>query len=199
MRMGLALLVVIGAATAAGAAIAVTARAPLVDTAKAPPVTKLEADVLDHINNARRNPAEFAKLLPPAPGAASEAADQLRRREPAPALTWDDRLAAAARKHAADQGAKGGHDHVGSDGSRPMERMRREGVWSMLTAEEMSLGQTSAKGVVIQLIIDEGSPTRAHRADLLNPLFTLGGVGCAPHTTYRMVCVIDLSGRPMER
>jgi len=173
--------------------------APIVDTAKAPAVTKLEAEVLEQINGARTNPAAFARLLPSTPGAATEAANELQNRRPAPPLTLDERLAAAARKHAAEQGALGGHSHLGSDGSRPMERMRREGVWSMLTAEEMSLGQATAKGVVIQLIIDEGSRMRAHRSDLMNPLFTLGGVGCAPHTTYRVVCVIDLSGAPMER
>jgi uncharacterized protein YkwD len=187
------------ATMAAGAAMAVTARAPIVDTAKAPVTTKLEADVLDQINGARTNPAEFAKLLPRTPGAATEASSELQKRQPAPPLTLDERLAAAARKHAAEQGGLGGHSHIGVDGAGPMERMRREGVWSMLTGEEMSLGQTTAKGVVIQLIVDEGSRMRAHRSDLMNPLFTLAGVGCAPHTTYRTVCVIDLSGAPMER
>jgi uncharacterized protein YkwD len=74
--------------------------------------------------------------------------------------------------------------------------MRREGIFSGITSEDMSLGQGSARDIVRQLIIDEGVPSRSHRTDLLDPLLRLGGAGCAAHRTYRIICIIDLASPP---
>jgi uncharacterized protein YkwD len=57
----------------------------------------------------------------------------------------------------------------------------------------MSAGESTARDVVRQLIIDEDVPDRGHRNDLLDPVLRRAGVGCAPHPTYRVICVIDLA------
>ncbi|HTX47921.1 MAG TPA: CAP domain-containing protein [Caulobacteraceae bacterium] len=156
---------------------------------------RLESAVLNEINYVRTHPREYARRLGGDP-AGREAAAYLEALPPEAPLAPTAGLAAAAAEHAADQGSRGGFDHVGADGSSAGERMRRHGVWSGIFAEEMSLGQTSAEGVVRQLIVDSGDPAGRHRRDLLDPLLRRAGVGCAPHKLDTMVCVIDIAAAP---
>lgn len=155
----------------------------------------LEAAVLDEINYVRGHPQEYARRLG-ADAAGRDAAAYLETLQPEMALAPTAGLAAAAAEHAADEGAHGAFDHVGADGSSAGDRMRRHGVWSGIFAEEMSLGETSADGVVRQLIVDSGDPARRHRRDLLDPLLRRAGVGCAPHRLHVMICVIDIAAAP---
>jgi uncharacterized protein YkwD len=176
------------------------AAAPVVERETASPVQTLNAEVIEQLNLARTDPSGFAKLLRTVPGSsAAEAVAFLEHRMPIGRLTYDPRLGAAAAGHAADQGPRGQTSHTGSDGSSPMARMQRAGLYAQIFAEEVSVGQGSAVGVVRQLIIDDGVVGRTHRADLFDPLLVLVGVGCGPNKSYRIMCVIDLSGAPMAR
>jgi uncharacterized protein YkwD len=190
-RVAMALALPLMAGTQAGAR-------PGVDREAAPPVSAIDSKVIEEINFARTRPGDYAQMLRMEPGtpATAEAIGLLQRRMPVEPLTWSARLAASAARQAADQGSIGGVSHTGSDGTSPGERMRREGVWSSITAEDIALQQGSAHDVVRQLIIDEGVPTRGHRTDLLDPHLRLGGAGCAPHRVYRIICVIDLAAPP---
>ncbi|HEY1751137.1 MAG TPA: CAP domain-containing protein [Caulobacteraceae bacterium] len=157
--------------------------------------------VLTEINFVRTHPAAYAEQLrrerPTA--ATEEAIAVLERREPAPALRFSPDLGASAAAHALDQDEHDSFEHAGSDGSSAGERMRRRGVYAGLMAEAMSAGEATAGDVVRQLIVDEGVPARGHRKDLLDPFLRLAGVGCAPHPTYRVICVIDLASNPPPR
>jgi len=190
-RASFALALLLAAATPAGAR-------PGVDKDVAAPTSVIDSQVIEEVNFARTRPADYAQTLRTAPSspAAAEAIAVMQHRAPVEPLTWNARLSAAAAKHAAAQGSVGGVSHVGSDGTSPGERIRREGVSYSIAAEDISLQQMSARDVVRQLIIDEGVPTRGHRADLLDPLLRQGGVGCAPHRVYRTICVIDLTAPP---
>jgi uncharacterized protein YkwD len=42
-------------------------------------------------------------------------------------------------------------------------------------------------------------PDRGHRANIFNPLYREAGVGCGPHPTYRVMCVVDFAGTLMRR
>lgn len=168
------------------------------------PSTNLEAGVLAEINLLRSNPAGYADYLsgviPGIRRADVEAAIQvLRGTAPVPVLEFDSRLAGAAIVHANDIGPRGLTSHTGTDGSTLGGRIRAQGLNASLTAEELSYGQTRARAVVVQLVIDAGVPGAPHRRDLLNPVFRRGGVGCGPHKTYGQVCVITMSGPPLER
>jgi len=99
----------------------------------------------------------------------------------------------AASGHAADQGPRGADSHTGSDGSTAGQRMTRAGVYSMIYAEEISVGYPTAQGVVTQLILDIPGPAHPHRKDLFDPMLKDAGVGCGPNKTYGEMCVIDLS------
>jgi uncharacterized protein YkwD len=161
----------------------------------------LEGAVLDEINFARTRPLDYAQSLRRGPRseAVDEAVDFLERQTPLAPLTWEPRLAASAAWLAADQGPSGGVSHTGSDGTRPMQRAQRQGLWSGIVAEEISLGEQGDRDVVRQLIVDLGVAGRPHRRDLFSPVLKLAGVGCAPHRSYGTICVVDLSGTPMVR
>jgi hypothetical protein len=156
-------------------------------------MSELEVAVLNEVNFARTRPQDYAHRLGGGPGAA-DAVAFLDRQAALPALAPSPLLAGVASAHAADQAARPEVSHIGSDGSNPMQRMQTAGAWSSMYAEEISVGSTTAAGVVRQLVIDSQSPTHAHRADLFSQLLASAGVGCGPSRAYRSLCVIDLTG-----
>jgi uncharacterized protein YkwD len=155
----------------------------------------LEPGVLAEINYVRTHPQQYAERLSAGEMTPTtrEAIAWLQSRTPAPPLRPEPALSASAADHAADQGENDSFEHTGSDGSAPYQRMQRAGVWAGMLAEEMAAGETTAQDVVRALIVDEGVPDRGHRKDLLDPQLRRAGVGCAPHPSYRMVCVVDLA------
>jgi uncharacterized protein YkwD len=161
----------------------------------------MEPQVLMAINFVRTHPAEYAQRLRGAPPTAAtlEAIGELERRSPAPPLRFNPDLAASAVTHAEDQGRHDAFAHTGSDGSSAAERMHGRGVYAGMLAEAMSAGEPTADEVVRQLIVDEGVPGRGHRKDLLDPFLSRAGVGCAPHPTWRVICVIDLASAAPPR
>ena len=155
----------------------------------------LAAPVVDEINQARTAPAQYAAKL----AGQAEAVAFLQSQAPLSPLAEDDRLAAAASRHAADQGQAGLTSHVGTDGSSVRDRIQATGVFSMIVSEEISIGQRSAAGVVRQLIVDAGYPNHPHRADLFSALAKFVGVGCGPHRTSGWITVVDLTASLMAR
>jgi hypothetical protein len=188
-RAGLGALMLL--ALAAGPASA--QRGGRVDREAAAPVTTLNREVLEEINAARTSPGEYLRKLP----GGSEAQAFMRQQMPLAPLAYSPRLGAAAARHLADQGPLGGVSHVGSDGSHPMDRVQAAGAYSMTVAEEISVSQTSAQGVVMQLIIDQGVVGKPHRMDVFDPNLQFGGVACGPNARFRIMCVIDMSARIM--
>jgi hypothetical protein len=157
--------------------------------------SQLEVAVLAEINDARSHPQEYARKLQ-SPGA-GEASAFLEHHESVPPLTFDARLAEAAAKHAADQGPLAQDSHIGSDSSRAIQRMQRAGVTASITAEVISVGHSTASGVVSQLIIDPPGPNHPHRADLFDSMLKVAGVGCGPNKKFGAMCVIDLASTPI--
>ncbi len=154
------------------------------------------AQVIEEINRARTNPDAYADGWPRAD---RESLEFLHNQPPVPALDPNMELDQAAERHAEDQSRTGFTGHVGSDGSKPMRRIQEAGLFSTMTAEVISVGQRTPADAIHQLIIDPDSPTKAHRADLFNPNFTLVGAACAREPRYGFIVVIDLSNPPMKR
>jgi uncharacterized protein YkwD len=159
---------------------------------------RLDDAVLDELNFARARPVEYADELrrelnrSDDPAAVEEAIDFLERQTSLPPLAPDRRIAAAARQHAQAQGPRGdvGHGPAGSLGLR----LRGQGVWAGLSAENISYGSEDPRDVVRQLIIDSGVPSRGHRRNIFAASYQLAGVACGPHRAYGYMCVIDFAG-----
>lgn len=126
------------------------------------------------------------------PAAVREAADALRRVAPMPLLSPSPRLSAAALQLAREQAASGAIGHRDRMGRGPGERVGALGG-DIFVAEVISYGHVSARDVIMALLIDDGVGRRGHRVTLLDRQNRFAGVGCAPHSRYRIVCVIDLS------
>ena len=149
--------------------------------------------------NLLRIPGEVALRTSEGPHALREAAAALRAQAPLAALAASPGLARAARDHAEDLGPRGGFGHAGSDGSRMDARISRYGTWDGSAAENISYGSESARDVVIGLLVDDGVPSRGHRANILSADARFAGVGCGRHAEYGTMCVIDFAGGYRER
>lgn len=123
--------------------------------------------------------------------ALDEAIRFLETTRPVGPLRFNEGLARAARAQARYLGSKGLLSHQGADGSGPAARLDRLGRWQSLVAENISTGEDDARMVVVQLLVDDGVPSRGHRRNLFNPDLHQAGAGEAPHTVYGNVCVID--------
>lgn len=55
-------------------------------------------------------------------------------------------------------------------------------------------GSANPMKVVIDLIVDDGVPSRGHRTNIFQPRLRVMGGACGPHRRYRIMCTIDYAG-----
>lgn len=159
------------------------------------------AEILAQINAARSDPQAYARAWAEDEGAAGaqEALDFLISQQPLPTLQDNARLEQAALRHAADEQRQDPPQHIGSDGSDPKDRILATGVYSYMMAEEIAVGESTAAGVVRQLILDPGNKVPHHRLDLFNPRLAVVGIACATSQPYGEITVIDLTAQIQDR
>lgn len=179
-------------------------------------LSRLEKDVILELNKLRSDPPKYAELyIQPrtryfrgntysttgghsivtteGSRAVEECYNALRTAQSVPLLYPREGLSQAAKDHTLDQGAAGTTGHNGSDGSSFDSRASRYGRWSGAMAENISYGNNSGREIVCQLLIDDGVPSRGHRANNLNRAYTYAGVSTGYHERYEFMCVIDLA------
>ena len=156
---------------------------------------KIEARLRHSSGRRLRLPGQTTILTREGVSAAEEAIRVLRNTPALPLLADSAEIAKGARDHALDIGRTGKVSHEGSDSSEPEDRMRRYLPNPGATAEVISFGPSNAQNVIVELLIDDGVRNRGHRKILLDPLYRTAGAACAPHKTFRVVCVIDLTDR----
>ncbi len=61
------------------------------------------------------------------------------------------------------------------------DRINRYGKWTGKVGENISCGQSDARDVVVQLIIDDSLRSTTHRDDILDPESEMAGVSCREH------------------
>jgi uncharacterized protein YkwD len=171
---------------------------PLLDTARdADYMTEAEKDVVLFVNKARHDPPLFAELYlkkrNSQSAAARECYQQMSRMEPQPVLHPSQALWKAARDHAKDMGEWGKTGHVGTDGSNLSLRINRYGKWKSGISENCSYGFDDPLAIVLQLLIDDGVPSRGHRKNILAPKIRLIGASIQPHARYGYNCVQDFA------
>ena len=184
-------------------------------------LSPLEKEIVFEINLFRSDPAQYAeKYIAPLaknynnkilsyPGdipiktvegvsALNECVRELKKMKPLPLVYPDDKLTRAADDHCADQSRTGKTGHVGSDNSNLRTRIERHGKWEKQIAENIAYGNTSARQVVVFLLIDDNVRSRGHRKTFLNPNLKTVGVACGKHPEYKTMCVMDFAGGMKE-
>lgn len=180
-------------------------------------LSPLEKEIIYEINLFRSNPAKYAEdyIAPLAksyqkkilkyPGdqpiltkegvnALYECVRVLKKATPKPILYPDRSLTKSAEDHKKDQSRTGKTGHVGSDNSSLKKRIEKYGNWKVRIAENIAYGNTSARQVIIFLLIDDDVKNRGHRDNMLNPDFKVIGVSCGSHPVYNTMCVMDFAG-----
>jgi hypothetical protein len=179
-------------------------------------LSKEEKQVILEINKLRSNPVEYAKeylepLLAMYQGkkltitgedpimtkegivALKDALSYLQKCLPVKLMVPDLRLFKAARDHQSDQSLTGKTGHTGSNGSNTPNRIEKYGDWDKAIGENIFYGESDARVIVLQLVIDDGTPGRGHRKNLLEKDYRLVGVATGKHPVWRNICVITFA------
>jgi len=176
--------------------------------------------VLRELNLARQNPALYATFIDELRGrmngnvmvlpghtrirtkegtrALDDAIRFLRSAPPEAPLAHSPGISRAAADHCADQ-ASGGFGHAGRDSSHADKRIARYGTFGGCWGENISYGKSTARDVVLALIIDDGLPARKHRNNIFNPNFNFAGAAFGRHARFGTVCSMDFAGTYIER
>lgn len=189
---------------------------------KASYLSPIENEVVDEINLFRSNPAKYANnhIKPLAkyyegkvlhyPGdksirteegirALNECVKVLNKANPLSGMQASKGLSLAAKDHQKDQGKTGKTGHTGGDRSTMQNRIERYGEWQKRIAENIAYGNSTARQVLIFLLIDDGVSSRGHRTNLLHPAFKSVGIAFGKHPVYETMCVMDFAGGMIEK
>lgn len=110
----------------------------------------------------------------------------------APALSWDERLFAAAAGHARDMAQNDFFSHESPDGRTFSQRVSDAGYEWSATGENLAAGQAD-----IDQVVDAWLASPGHCANLMSDSFTEVALACVaePESTYQQYWVMSL-GRP---
>lgn len=116
----------------------------------------------------------------------------LRRQLPVNPIAGDALLLSAARRFADEQARTARWGHISADGSDLDARIEADGTRRIANAETIMYGKSSARDIVMHLIIDDGVRDRSHRDVIFDGSLTLVGTACRPHPKW-MICVSEYS------
>jgi uncharacterized protein YkwD len=133
---------------------------------------------------------------PSASGTSEEAAllaemNRARTARGIPPLAHDPRLAELARAHSHDMATGGYFDHVGPDGRAPADRARDAGYAFRRIAENLyTASGTAADQDFAARAVRAWLESPGHRANMLNPELTHGGVGIVRRDNTALVTAL---------
>ncbi len=185
-------------------------------------LSSVEKEIIYEINLFRSNPADYAEkyisplgklykgkllyypndkplLTKEGVRALNECVRELKKASPLPIVYPSPGLTKAASDLVKDQSRTGKTGHIGSDHSDSKKRIERFGNWKTRIAENIAYGGTSARQVIIYLLIDDGQYDRGHRKNFLQPDFKMVGVAFGKHPAYNNMVVMDFAGSFIEK
>lgn len=180
-----------------------------------------EKETIEEINAAREKPVEFLKLLEKFRAnfkgkeihfpdgrilvtnegveALEDAIKFVRSVKPLPPYELREGLIKAAKVHATDMVTANRSGHMGSDGSKPTDRISRYGMWQDSVGENIIYDSRSARNDVILMAIDDGTANRGHRRNLFKSEFRVIGIAMGQRPKAELIGVITFAGGFVER
>lgn len=171
--------------------------------------------VLDEINAVRQNPQQFiiyleeyrkqfsgsrvkepdGKIMTTVEGvsAVDEAIAFLKNLKTVEPLQMMEGLIKAADLQLRDLSINPALGHTGADGSSFDERIKRFGTIKGKLGENIAFRQSSARGIVLTWIIDDGISSRLHRQNLFDSEFKNAGIAYGNESGGRGMCVLVLA------
>jgi uncharacterized protein YkwD len=139
-----------------------------------------------------KRPGEIAIRMNEGVAAVDECIRYLEKASPAGLLHPSDCLTKAAGMLGKYQSETGETGHNGPKGMSMGGRIQSacEKAFSYL-AENVSYGGNTSLKIVLQLMIDDGVPSRGHRENIMNPGLNTCGLFFTTHPRYGHLCVID--------
>lgn len=142
----------------------------------------------------RNRPNHFPIRTTEGVSALNEAIRFLRSVEPRAPLKPSRGLSKAAQDHATYQKETGEKGHEGRNGSGVYDRASQYG-YATFVGENIAYGDKTGREMLIQLIIDDGVPSRGHRINIFREGYRHIGIGCDTHPQFDGSCVMDLAGQ----
>jgi uncharacterized protein YkwD len=174
-------------------------------------LSALEQEVLFELNKVRSDPSRYAEMYvrpvldefkgklnvrqhvetQEGPAAVQDCLTHLMRMKGMNALEPDQDLARVAAGLTSAQSKTRQTGHTAPNGKTFEQRMRK--LKFRRSGECISYGESSARGIVLSLLIDDGVPSRGHRNIVLDRNFTRAGVSAGTHRQYGEMCTIDFA------
>jgi len=109
-----------------------------------------------------------------------------------PMLTPEGILCQVCANHCVDMDKNSFYAHNSSDGTDPFVRMENSGYKGKQRAENVSAGYKNAINICLQLLVDDGVPSLAHRKSILGSKYKVIGVAITKHKKWKWCCTMDL-------
>jgi centrin-1 len=173
----------------------------------------IKQEILSEINQCRTNPAGYSSKLQgllkhyngkilQKPGSFPVETEEgkenvqnciayLKSLKPLSKLSYNLMLEKAATDHVNDIGPVGGMGGTSTNGLVANERIEKYGDWAGALGENISYGNSNAKDIIIEMIIDDGVSSRPSRLNILNPNYKYIGVGFGAHKEFENIVVVD--------
>ena len=165
-------------------------------------LSQMEKDIILYCNLARLDGTKFwAKYGDQAKGSASYVSSlesDLKAVKDLKMLIPEKSLMEAAAYHANDMYRNNFFDHTSSDGTSFGDRVYSYYGGNAI-AENISAGMSTALGVVMQLLVDDGVSTLGHRKNILGAKYSAIGIKTGQHKQWRTVTVQDFGDKVITK
>lgn len=133
--------------------------------------------------------------------AIEDAIRDLKKVEKLPPFEVSGGLSKVARAQLADLQENQTLKHFGKDGSDLERRLLKVGFPGLHVAENISWRETDAREIVLNMIVDDGFKSRAHRKNVFSTRFKLFGIACGTAATgdKMMICIAEFADTFKER
>lgn len=127
-----------------------------------------------------------------------ECIEFLKTAEPVRAITSNTFLEKSALDHVDDLSTNNTLSHSSTNGDALQQRIEKHGTWRGTIGEIIDCGNNTAENIVLMQLIDDGTPSRGHRLNCLNPDFLVVGAAINSHPNFQFCCVVDFATNVLD-